>query len=97
MYVCICVRMHIYQLKCTRERTILQVSYTTALELLKGFGEIKEVGPSLGSFSVSAQMLLALIKVRQRILENVGAHLRAHVSIHSVDIHSSHAVVTCSK
>ena len=38
-----------------------KVSYDTAKELLASFGSIKRVGPSLGSFSVSAALLFALL------------------------------------
>jgi hypothetical protein len=39
-----------------------KVSYEQATELLKGLGELKEVGPSLGSFSVSSPLLGGLLK-----------------------------------
>eukprot|EP00544_Gedaniella_sp_CCMP2646_P003881 CAMPEP_0202496926 /NCGR_PEP_ID=MMETSP1361-20130828/21372_1 /ASSEMBLY_ACC=CAM_ASM_000849 /TAXON_ID=210615 /ORGANISM="Staurosira complex sp., Strain CCMP2646" /LENGTH=520 /DNA_ID=CAMNT_0049128377 /DNA_START=16 /DNA_END=1578 /DNA_ORIENTATION=+ len=37
-----------------------KVSHATAVEMLQSLGEIAQVGPSLGSFSVSAAMLQAL-------------------------------------
>ena len=39
-----------------------KVSYDTATELLASFGSIARVGPSLGSFSVSAALLFALLE-----------------------------------
>lgn len=39
-----------------------KVDHATAVELLKGLGEIESVGASLGSFSLSSQMLGALLK-----------------------------------
>eukprot|EP00667_Euglena_gracilis_P007782 EG_transcript_7866 len=39
-----------------------KVTHATALALLKSFGEVKAVGPSLGSFSVSDALLLALLR-----------------------------------
>jgi len=38
-----------------------KVSYHTAMDILKTFGEISQVGPSLGSFSLSAPLLLSLL------------------------------------
>ena len=38
-----------------------KVSYETARELLASFGVVKRVGPSLGSFSLSSEMLHALL------------------------------------
>ena len=38
-----------------------KVTYTTAMSLLSSFGAVKSVGPSLGSFSVSAALLLELV------------------------------------
>ena len=38
-----------------------KVSYQTATALLATFGEIAKVGPSLGSFSLSAALLKALL------------------------------------
>eukprot|EP00740_Mantoniella_antarctica_P006989 CAMPEP_0181355250 /NCGR_PEP_ID=MMETSP1106-20121128/3796_1 /TAXON_ID=81844 /ORGANISM="Mantoniella antarctica, Strain SL-175" /LENGTH=539 /DNA_ID=CAMNT_0023467971 /DNA_START=47 /DNA_END=1666 /DNA_ORIENTATION=- len=39
-----------------------KVSYDTAKELLKTFGEVTSVGPSLGSFSLSGEMLTCLLE-----------------------------------
>ena len=39
-----------------------KVSFDTATELLSTFGSIKRVGPSLGSFSVSAALLFAMLE-----------------------------------
>ena len=39
-----------------------KVSFDTATELLASFGSIKKVGPSLGSFSVSAALLFAMLE-----------------------------------
>lgn len=39
-----------------------KVSYDTARRLLASFGEVRSVGPSLGSFSLSHEMLAALLK-----------------------------------
>jgi len=39
-----------------------KVSYDTATELLASFGSIHKVGPSLGSFSVSAALLFAMLE-----------------------------------
>ena len=39
-----------------------KVSYETANELLKTFGAVKSVGPSLGSFSLSGEMLAAMLQ-----------------------------------
>ena len=38
-----------------------KVSYETAQHLLKTFGKVTSVGPSLGSFSLSNEMLMALL------------------------------------
>jgi hypothetical protein len=38
-----------------------KVSHATAVQLLEGLGQIESVGVSLGSFSVSAQMLVDLL------------------------------------
>ena len=38
-----------------------KVSYETAQTLLKTFGKVTSVGPSLGSFSLSNEMLMALL------------------------------------
>ena len=38
-----------------------KVSYETAMRLLKGFGTVTSVGPSLGSFSLSNEMLTELL------------------------------------
>eukprot|EP00282_Hemiselmis_andersenii_P035421 CAMPEP_0169442256 /NCGR_PEP_ID=MMETSP1042-20121227/8730_1 /TAXON_ID=464988 /ORGANISM="Hemiselmis andersenii, Strain CCMP1180" /LENGTH=522 /DNA_ID=CAMNT_0009553415 /DNA_START=109 /DNA_END=1677 /DNA_ORIENTATION=- len=38
-----------------------KVSYQTAMDILKSFGEIAQVGPSLGSFSLSAALLIAFL------------------------------------
>lgn len=38
-----------------------KVTYDTAMRLLSSFGEMKSVGTSLGSFSVDAEMLVALL------------------------------------
>mmetsp|Transcript_5876 Transcript_5876/g.8062 ORF Transcript_5876/g.8062 Transcript_5876/m.8062 type:complete len:549 (+) Transcript_5876:78-1724(+) len=39
-----------------------KVSYSTAVDMLAGMGEIKQIGTSLGSFSVSHQLLSALLE-----------------------------------
>ena len=39
-----------------------KVSHATAMSLLSSFGPIKKVGPSLGSFSISAALLLAMLE-----------------------------------
>ena len=39
-----------------------KVSYETAKTLLKTFGKVKSVGPSLGSFSLSGEMLTCLLE-----------------------------------
>jgi len=44
-----------------RGAQVEKVDHATAVELLSGLGEIKAVGASLGSFSVSATMLSALL------------------------------------
>ncbi|EKX34779.1 hypothetical protein GUITHDRAFT_119090 [Guillardia theta CCMP2712] len=50
-----------------------KVSYKTANELLAKFGEIKQVGPSLGSFSVSASLLFELMKEFEQELKGKQA------------------------
>ena len=47
-----------------------KVDHATAVQLLSSLGEIKSVGVSLGSFSVSAAMLLALTEEFKYELEN---------------------------
>ena len=37
-----------------------KVDHPTAMRMLKNLGDIEQVGPSLGSFSVSAEILAAL-------------------------------------
>jgi hypothetical protein len=49
-----------------------KVSFDTATELLSGFGSIKRVGPSLGSFSMSAALLFAML---EEFKAEVGAKL----------------------
>lgn len=39
-----------------------KVSFATAQKLLGSFGTVVNVGPSLGSFSLSATLLLALLE-----------------------------------
>ncbi len=39
-----------------------KVDHTTAVQLLRGLGEIESVGVSLGSFSLSALLLAALMR-----------------------------------
>ena len=39
-----------------------KVDHPTAVRMLKNLGDIGQVGPSLGSFSVSAKILAALIE-----------------------------------
>lgn len=46
-----------------------KVSHATAMQLLSGLGEIKSVGASLGSFSISSPMLFALLAEFSRELE----------------------------
>lgn len=49
--------------QCTgRTAQVEKVSHATALQLLDGLGEIQSVGASLGSFSVSWQLLTALLE-----------------------------------
>lgn len=45
-----------------RGAQVEKVSHATAVDLLSGLGEIRAVGASLGSFSVSAAMLAALLE-----------------------------------
>jgi hypothetical protein len=52
-----------------------KVSHPTAARLLKTFGEIAEVGPSLGSFSLSAELLAALLAEFTPELEGKTAKL----------------------
>ena len=51
-----------------RAAQVEKVDHATATQMLAGLGRIDAVGPSLGSFSVSSQMLFAL-------LEEFGAEL----------------------
>ena len=50
-----------------------KVDHATATKLLSSFGKISSVGVSLGSFSVSSQMLFALLKeFSQELYQKVG-------------------------
>jgi len=57
-----------------------KVSFAMANKLLSTFGKIKEVGPSLGSFSLSAALLFAL-------LEEYGAEIKAKEAKFDSDPH----------
>eukprot|EP00659_Diplonema_papillatum_P011737 gene11737-18097_t len=48
---------------------IEKVDHATATRMLKDLGDIKTVGPSLGSFSVSGAMLVALMKEFEKELD----------------------------
>uniref|UniRef100_A0A7S4GK83 Uncharacterized protein n=1 Tax=Eutreptiella gymnastica TaxID=73025 RepID=A0A7S4GK83_9EUGL len=52
-----------------------KVSHATAMSLLSSFGPIKKVGPSLGSFSISAALLLAMLEEFAVELEGKAAKL----------------------
>jgi len=58
--------MHSYGLiavnKDSRAAQVEKVDHATAVSLLSNLGEIKSVGPSLGSFSVSAAILFCLLE-----------------------------------
>ena len=52
-----------------------KVSYDTAMKLLGSFGEVKRVGPSLGSFSLGAEMLRMLLEEFATELEEKRAKM----------------------
>jgi len=57
-----------------------KVSYDMAMELLKGLGSVKLVGPSLGSFSMSSDLITVL-------LEEFAAELAGHEAKMDSDPH----------